>query len=140
MRTALLIALAVFFGWFIVDTLASLAGRPLEGVFYPMASGWLKSMPNDWTQKAWFGAPLYLAVFGAVWFFFVRREGMRKGLRLAALTTAFTMVPFWVVSAVSAEMYGLELNGWWLGSMACANLVFLLYGFIGDGNTRDLYF
>lgn len=140
MRVALYLALIIFFGWFALDTLASLAGRPLEGIFYPMASGRLKSIPNDWTQKAWFGAPLYLALFGAVWFFFVHREGARKGLRLAALTTAFTMVPFWVVSAVSADSYGLEVNGWWVGTMAAANLVFLLYGFVGDGRTEDLYF
>jgi uncharacterized membrane protein (UPF0136 family) len=140
MRVALLIALILFFGWFAVDALASLFGQPLEGVHYPMASGRLKSMPHDWTAKAAFWAPLYLVIFAAIWFFFVRREGPRKGLRLASLATAFVMVPFWVVSLVSADLHGLEVNGWWAASMAYANITFGLYGFIGDGDPAQLNF
>ena len=140
MRTVLSLALLLFFGWFAADTLVSLLGHPLEGVYYPMASGWLKSMPNDWSQKAWFGAPLYLAVFTAIWWFFVSREGLRKGLRLAALTTGFVMLPFWIVSLVSADLHGLEVNGWWAASMVFANITFLLYGFIGDGDPWQINF
>ena len=140
MRTVLSLALLLFFGWFAADTLVSLLGHPLEGVYYPMASGWLKSMPNDWTQKAWFGAPMYLVIFAAIWLFFLRQEGPRKGLRLASLTSAFAMAPFWIVSLISADSLGLELNGWWVASMVFANGVFLLYAFIGDGDPWQINF
>ncbi len=140
MRTVLSLALLLLFGWFAADTLVSLLGRPLEGVYYPMASGRLKSMPNDWTQKAWFGAPMYLVIFAAIWLFFLRKEGPRKGLRLASLTSAFLMAPFWIVSLISADMLGLDLNGWWVASMVFANCVFLLYAFIGDGDPWQINF
>jgi hypothetical protein len=121
MRLVLSLALILFFGWFAADTLMSLLAQPLEGIYYPMASGRLKSVPHDWTQKPWFGAPLYLA-------------------RLAALTTAFLMAPFWIVSVISADLHGLDVNGWWAASMAYANISFLLYSFIGDGDPGQINF
>ena len=140
MRLILSLALILFFGWFAADAVMSLLAQPLEGIYYPMASGRLKSMPNDWSQKPWFGAPLYLAIFAAIWLLFVRREGRRKGTRLAALTTAFVMLPFWSVSLISADMHGLDVNVWWAASMAYANIAFLLYGFIGDGDPAQINF
>ncbi len=140
MRLVLSLALILFFGWFAADTLMSLLAQPLEGIYDPMASGRLKSVPHDWTQKPWFGAPLYLALFAAIWLFFVRREGPRKGVRLAALTTAFLMAPFWIVSVISADLHGLDVNGWWAASMAYANISFLLYSFIGDGDPGQINF
>jgi hypothetical protein len=136
----LYIAAVLFFGWFAVDSIMSLFGNPLEGLYYPMASGRLKQLPHDWTQKPWFGAPLYLAIFATIWILFIRREGPRKGARLAALTTGFIMAPFWIVSLVSADMYGLEINSWWAWSMAYANASFLFYGFVGSGRSEDLRF
>ena len=140
MRVALWIALILFFGWLAVDAAASLLGHPLEGVHYPMASGRLKSMPHDWTAKSAFWAPFFLAVFAAIWLFFMRREGPRKGVRLAALTTGFVMPPFWIVSLISADLHGLDVNGWWAVSLAYANITFLLYGFIGDGDPLRINF
>ena len=133
-------AALLFFGWFATDSVVSLLGNPLEGIYYPMASGRLKHLPHDWTQKPWFGAPLYLAVFIAIWILFVRHEGLRKGLRLAALTTAFVMAPFWIVSLISADMHSLEINTWWAWSMAYANASFMLYGFVGGGTPNELNF
>ncbi len=140
MRIALALALLLFFGWLVADVLASLLGHPLAGVHYPMASGRLKSMPHDWTVKSAFWAPLFLVVFAAIWGFFVRREGLRKGARLAALTTGFVMPPFWIVSVIGADLHGLDINGWWAASLAYANITFLLYGFIGDGDPSRINF
>jgi hypothetical protein len=140
LRWNLYAGLVLLFGWLGVDAIVSLLGNPLEGVYYPLASGRLKSMPHDWTQKSAFGAPLYFAVFAATWFFFVRREGPRRGSRLASLVTTFVLAPFWIVSVLSADLYGLDVNAWWAASMAYANISFLLYGFVGDGDPGALRF
>lgn len=135
------IAAALFFGWFLIDSTSSIVlGHPMEGIFYPAASGTLKSLPADWTNKPWFGAPMYLLVFSSIWLFLVRKEGSDKGLRLAAIITAFSMAPFWIVSSVSADMYGLDINPYWLASMIYANISFLIFGFIGKGSIKDLNF
>lgn len=134
------IALLVFFGWFAVDSIVSILGKPMEGIFYPMASGRLKSIGADWTQKPWFGAPMYLTLFAGVWLSFLWRGGLLAGARIAALITAFVMPPFWIVSSVSADMYDLELNGYWLASMVYCNFSFFLSGFLGSGRAEDLYF
>ena len=47
----LIFATTLFFGWLLFDSVGSLLGSPLEGVYYPLASGWLKSVPADWTNK-----------------------------------------------------------------------------------------
>ena len=47
MHLILSLALILFFGWFAADAVMSLLAQPLEGIYYPMASGGLKSMPND---------------------------------------------------------------------------------------------
>ncbi len=135
-----LLATLLFFGWFAVDTVCSLLGSPLQGIWYPMASGTLKHVPPDWTMKPVLAAPLYLAVFGGFWALVIGRAGLRQGLRVAALFTAFAMAPFWIVSCVSVDMYGLEISGWWLASMIYCNVVFLLFGFVGRGRAEDLYF
>lgn len=135
------IAAVLFFSWFIVDSASSIfLGSPLEGIYYPAASGTLKSMPGDWTNKAWFGAPLYFVIFSSIWIFFIRREGKYKGMRLAALVTSFIMAPFWIVSIISADVYGLEISTYWLLTMIYSNVSFLIFGFIGKGNIEDLYF
>ncbi len=63
-----------------------------------------------------------------------------QGLRLAAIITAFVMAPFWIVSAISADLYKLDVNGYWLASMIYANVSFLVFGFVGRGRAEDLYF
>ena len=136
-----ILAAVLFFGWFIVDSASSiLLSSPMEGIYYPAASGTLKSLPGDWTNKPWFGAPMYLAIFASMWIFLVRKEGRHKGLRLAALATAFTMAPFWIVSSISADMSGLEINSYWLASMIYSNISFAIFGLLGKGNSEDLYF
>lgn len=136
-----LFAAALFFGWLVLDSVSSLfLNSPLEGMYYPLASGRLKHMHHDWTDKWRYAAPLYLAVFGGAWFLFLRKAGLYAGARLAALVTAFVMLPFWFVSWVTMDMYELELNGWWLASMIYANVSFLLFGFFGMGRLRDLRF
>ena len=133
------IASVLFFGWFVLDsTFSLLLSGPLEGIYYPLASGKLKSIPADWTNKPWFGAPMYLAIFVSIWVFFVRKEGVIKGLRLAAIVTAFTIAPFWIVSFVSADIYQLDINGFWLATMIYSNISFLIFGFIGKGDLEDL--
>ena len=112
----------------------------MEGIFYPAASGTIKSTPGDLSQKPWFGAPLYLAIFSIIWVFLLRKEGLMQGLRLAAIITAFVMAPFWIVSAISADLYKLDVNGYWLASMIYANVSFLVFGFVGRGRAEDLYF
>jgi len=135
------IASVLFFGWFVIDSAFSLMlSSPLEGIYYPVASGRLKSIPGDWTNKPWFGAPMYLTIFVTIWVFFIRKEGVVKGLRLAAIITAFTMAPFWIVSLVSVNIYQLEVNRIWLVSMIYSNFSFLVFGFIGRGNLEDLAF
>jgi hypothetical protein len=135
------IASVLFFGWFALDIVYSVfLGGPMEGIYYPAASGTLKSNPGDWTHKPWFGAPMYLAIFTAIWIFFVRKEGIVKGLRLAAIVTAFTMAPFWIVSSISTDMYQLDINGYWLATMVYSNISFFVFGFIGQGNLEDLNF
>ena len=59
----LIFATTLFFGWLLFDSVGSLLGSPLEGVYYPLASGWLKSVPADWTNKPKLAAPLYLLLF-----------------------------------------------------------------------------
>lgn len=131
----------LFFGWFALDSVFSIIlASPMEGIYYPAASGTLKSIPADWTSKPWFGAPMYLAIFASIWLFLVRKEGLYKGLRIAAMVTAFTMAPFWIVSSVTSDMYELDINGYWLASMIYSNITFLVFGFIGKGNIEDLYF
>lgn len=133
------IASILFFGWFAVDTASSVfLGSPMDGIYYPAASGKLKSIPGDWTNKPWFGAPMYIGLFGTIWVFFVRKEGVIKGLRLAAIVTAFTMAPFWIVSLVSADLYKLDINGLWLITMIYSNISFLIFGFLGKGDLEDL--
>ena len=133
------IAAVLFFGWFVLDSVSSVFfGSPMEGIYYPAASGTLKSVPGDWTSKPWFGAPMYCAIFAAIWIFFVKKEGIVKGLRLAAIVTAFTMAPFWIVSSISADMYELDVNGYWLTTMVYSNISFFIFGFIGKGNLEDL--
>ncbi len=135
-----LVASMVFFGWLLLDAIGSLMGAPLEGVYYPGASGWLRGVPRDWTQKPAFLAPLYLGVFALLWYGLMQKAGARQGLRVAALITSFVLVPFWVVSLVTADAYDLTLSSWWVRSMAYANLSFFLYGFLGSGKSEDLYF
>ena len=138
--TNLKIAAVLFFGWFVADSIASILGSPLEGIYYPMASGTLKSVPGDWTNKPWFGAPLYLTVFSSIWLFLIRNEGVYKGSRVTALFTSFSMAPFWIVSAISADMYDLDINGFWLATMIYSNVSFVVFGFLGRGNPEDIYF
>lgn len=134
-------AALLFFSWFVIDSASSvLFNNPMEGIYYPAASGTLKSIPGDWTNKPWFGAPMYLAIFAVIWIFFVRVEGVIKGLRLAAIVTAFTMAPFWIVSTISADMYQLKINGYWLATMVYSNISFFIFGFIGRGYIEDLNF
>lgn len=134
-------AAVLFFGWFVLDSITSVfLGSPLEGIYYPAASGTIKSNPGDWSNKPWFGAPMYLAIFATIWMFFVRKEGLVKGLRLASIVTAFTMAPFWIVSSISADMYKLNINGYWLATMIYSNISFLVFGFIGKGSLEDLNF
>jgi hypothetical protein len=124
-----------------VDGASSLLLKsPLEGVYYPLASGQLKHIPHDWTDKPSYAALLYLAVFGGLWAVLVRKAGLYTGLRVAALISAFVVVSFWVVSWVSADMYDLPLNRWWLVSMIYTNIFFFLFGFFGRGRAEDLYF
>lgn len=135
------IAAVLFFGWFILDSASSIfLGSPIEGIYYPAASGIIKSNPGDWSNKSWFGAPLYLSIFSAIWIFFVRKEGKYKGLRLAAIVTAFTMAPFWIVSSISADMYALDINSYWIATMIYSNISFFIFGFVGRGNIEDLDF
>ncbi len=135
------IAAILFFGWFVLDSLSSVfLGSPMEGIYYPAASGRLKSIPLDWSNKPWFGAPMYLVIFAAIWIFFVRKEGVVKGLRLASIVTAFAMAPFWIVSSVSADMYQLDINGYWLATMIYSNVSFFVFGFFGKGTLDDLNF
>lgn len=134
------LALLVFFGWFGLDALASISGSPMEGIYYPMASGRLKTVGGDWTLKPWYGAPMYFLIFASLWLFVIRKEGAATGARIASLFTAFSMPTFWIVSSVSADMYDLEINGYWLASMIYCNLSFFVFGFIGTGKSQDLYF
>ena len=124
-------ATIVFFGWLLIDSMSSLLGSPLEGVYYPLASGWLKSVPTDWTNKPWFAAPLYLLLFSGIWVFFIWKEGASRGARLAALFSAFLVAPFWIVSAVTVDMYDLRINPYWLASMIYTNISFFLFAFFG---------
>ena len=135
------IAAILFFGWFMLDSASSiLLSSPMEGIYYPAASGTIKSNPGDWSYKPWFGAPMYLAIFSAIWVFLVRKEGLYKGLRIASIITAFTMAPFWIVSSISADMYQLDINNYWLATMIYSNISFFVFGFIGKGNIEDLNF
>ena len=83
---------------------------------------------------------MYLAIFLAIWIFLIKKEGQHKGLRLAAIITAFAMARFWIVSSISADMYGLDINSYWLATMIYSNISFLIFGFIGKGNIQDLNF
>jgi len=135
------IAAALFFSWFIVDSVSSIFLRsPLDGIYYPLTSGRLRHIPRDWTDKTCFEAPLYLFLFSIIWLFFIRKEGTYKGMRLAAIFTSFILAPFWIVSSVSASMYGLDINIYWLLTMIYSNISFLVFGFIGNGNIDDLNF
>jgi len=75
-----------------------------------------------------------------MWLFFLRRAGVINGARVAALITAVVMVPFWIVSLVSAELYDLDLNGVWVVCMIYTNASYFLYGFFGSGRAADMYF
>ena len=132
------LAATIFFGWLLFDSFSSLLGSPLEGVYYPLASGWLKSAPADWTNKPWFAAPLYLLLFSGIWVFFVWKEGYPRGARLAALISAFLVAPFWIVSAVTTDMYDLWINPYWLASMIYTNISFFLFAFFGGKRRLDL--
>ena len=143
------IALFVFFAWLLADAAWSLFSSPLDGVYYPIESGRLKgglsgfrfySGSGVWTDKHQYSVLFALAMFGSIWWFFMRREGAYKGARIAALISAFLVAPLWVVTAVSADMYELDVNGYWLASMIYCNVSFFLYGFFGRGTTEDLYF
>ncbi len=139
LRKNVIFAAVLFFGWLLADSIASLVfGSPLPGVHYPLASGTLKYAPYDWTDRSLTEAPLFLAAFGALWWFLLRRGS--GGLRAASLISAFLVAPFWIVSAITADLYRLDLNGWWLASMLYANLSFLVYGFLGSGRAGDLRF
>lgn len=133
-------AALLFFSWLLLDCILSISYSPMPGIYYPAASGTLKSLPPDWTNKPWYGAPIYLMAFSCIWLLFVRKAGFDKGLRVAALVTAFAMAPFWIVSAISADMYELEVNHYWLASMIYANASFFIFGFIGRGDIEDLNF
>ena len=134
------LALILFFGWLLADSIYSLLGHPLSGIYYPLASGRLKSVATDWTTKPWYSAPVYLAAFASIWIVITRMMSVSHGLRAASLITSFVMAPFWIVSSVTMDMYDLELNGFWLASMIYSNVSFLLYAFLGDGRRKDLAF
>lgn len=55
-----------------------------------------------------------------------------KGARLAALFSAFLIAPFWIVSAVTMDMYDLRINTYWLASLIYTNISFFLFSFFGD--------
>lgn len=133
----LIFATTLFFGWLLFDSVGSLLGSPLEGVYYPLASGWLKSVPADWANKPKHAAPLYLLLFLGVWVYFLWQEGLRKGSRIATLISAFLVAPFWIVSAVSTDMYDLHINSYWLVSLIYANISFFLFAFFGNRNRLD---
>ncbi|MFC1681063.1 hypothetical protein ACFL1S_04615 [Pseudomonadota bacterium] len=118
--------------------MSSLLGSPLEGIYYPLASGWLKSVPADWTNKPWFAAPLYLLLFSGIWILFLWKEGALRGARLASLFSAFLVAPFWIISAVTTDMYDLRINPYWLASMIYTNISFFFFAFFGDGHRLDL--
>ena len=44
------------------------------------------------------------------------------------MITALAIPTWWVVPLLGADLYGVSLNWWWLGSLAYANVVFLLVG------------
>ena len=134
------LAFVLFFGWLLIDSIFSLVGHPLSGIYYPLASGILKSVPVDWTAKTWYAAPIYLTAFATLWVLLARMMRVARGSRASALITALVMAPFWIVSAVTMDMYDLELNRFWLASMIYANLSFLLYAFLGEGRPEDLGF
>lgn len=132
------IATTIFFGWLLIDSVSSLLGSPLEGIYYPIASGWLKSAPADWTDKPWFAALLYLLLFSGIWIFFILQEGLPKGARLAALFSAFLVAPFWIISSVTTDMYDLRINLYWLASLIYTNVSFFLFAFFGGKRPLDL--
>jgi hypothetical protein len=134
------LALVLFFGWLLADSVYSILGNPLSGIYYPLASGRLKSVAVDWSTKPWFSAPIYLAAFACIWIVLTKIMRITNGLRAASLVTAFVMAPFWIVSSVTMDVYNLELNGYWLASMIYSNISFLLYAFLGDGKPEDLVF
>lgn len=136
-----LVAAVTFFAWLFADSASSLLlDRPLPGIYYPMESGTLKSVGRDWSKRSRWGAPIVLAAFAGMWALLINRTGIGTGLRLAALISAFVMVPFWVVTLASADLYDLSLNGYWVASMVYANVSFLLYGFVGRGRAKNLSF
>lgn len=136
------LAVVLFFGWFLVDSLASIFFTPIEGIYYPMASGTDRNIMRfvDWSNKPPLSAPLILLAFSSIWIFFIRKAGLYNGLRVSALLTTFAMLPFWVVSSVTADMYNFEVNGYWLASMIYSNISFFIFGLIGKGDLEDLYF
>lgn len=140
LRLNFILALVLFFGWLAADSVYSILGHPLEGIYYPLASGRLKTVFVDWTDKAWYSAPIYLAAFACLWFVITQRMQTSKGLRAASLVTTFVMAPFWIVSSVTMDMYSLELNRYWLASMIYSNISFLLHAFFGYGSREDLAF
>lgn len=139
----LIVALLLFFGWLGADAIVSLLGNPLDGVHYPMQSPRMRAVvysETSWIDKTSFTALFFLVMFGLLWWFFIRQAGMLKGARVASIITAFTMLSFWFVPAVSADLHDLELNGWWLASMIYCNIAFFLYGFLGRGSIDDMHF
>ena len=89
------LALVLLFGWLLADSVYSILGNPLSGMYYPLASGRLKSVPTDWTTKPWYSAPVYFAAFACIWILFSHLVRVSKGLRAASLVTALVMAPFW---------------------------------------------
>jgi hypothetical protein len=128
LRKNLTLALLLFFGWLVLDSICSLMGKPLGGIYYPLASGRLKSVPVDWSVKTEFAAPLYFLLFASLWGFFVRFAGVVNGSRPAALISAFLTLPFWIVPTLAADLYDLEINKYWLVSMFYVNISFFLHG------------
>ncbi len=134
------LALVLLFGWLLADSVYSILGNPLSGIYYPLASGRLKSLPEDWSTKPWYSAPIYLFAFASIWIVLTQIMQISQGDRAAALVTAFAMAPFWIVSSLTMDLYNLGLNGYWLASMIYANVAFFLYAFFGDGKRDDLAF
>jgi hypothetical protein len=61
-------------------------------------------------------------------------------MSITAIVTASAMAPFWIVSSLSADMYQLDTNNYWLMTMIYSNFSFFAFGFSGKGNIEDINF
>lgn len=120
------IATILYFGWLVLDIITRAFGYPIEGIYYSAGSRTLSPLNQaNWSTHDFY-RPIWILIISAVpWLIFIKYAGV-NGARLVAFALSFILIGFVVVPLVTADMYNLSINYYWLFSMLYCAIVFFI--------------